>query len=226
VPSGTGDPARALALVGSEARRFPPGKLESYLRELLTFNARLGLVSKRTPEETAAKLVLQSLALLDFLREARPGFVVGGRVVDIGTGGGIPGLVWKLTEPRMKLCLIERASGKAAFLEQTVRLLGLEGVEVVEGDYKKIATEEGYEGAFDLAVAVAVEKPPKMARWVWRLLGPEGAFCTVRPTKEREFARSLPPGLELERVGQTGTARMLLYRKVPPGRSEGSEEPS
>src|SRR5205807_6648451 len=78
-----------------------------------------GLISDRDPA-----LVEDSLVLLDLLEGARS-------LVDVGSGGGLPGLPLKLARPELRLTLVEANRKKAAFLTHATAILGLEGVEVV-----------------------------------------------------------------------------------------------
>src|SRR5262245_61397232 len=70
-----------------------------------------------------AALIEDCLVLLDHLADAR-------RVVDVGSGGGLPGLPLKLARPELELTLIEADQAKAAFLVQACARLGLRDVEV------------------------------------------------------------------------------------------------
>src|SRR5260221_6646723 len=70
-------------------------------------------------------LIEDSLVLLDFLP---PGQL---RVIDVGSGGGLPGLPLRLARPDLSLTLLEANQRKAAFLVQAAATLGLSNVEVV-----------------------------------------------------------------------------------------------
>src|SRR5690348_13415068 len=72
----------------------------------------------------AAELIDDSLVLLDFLGDAA-------RLVDVGSGGGLPGLALKLARPALHVTLVDSDQGKAAFLVQAAARLGLGDVEVV-----------------------------------------------------------------------------------------------
>src|SRR6059058_67088 len=72
----------------------------------------------------AEELVEDSLVLLDHLGDAR-------RLVDVGSGGGLPGLPLKIARPELAVTLVEADSGKAAFLVRACAELGLRDVDVV-----------------------------------------------------------------------------------------------
>jgi 16S rRNA (guanine527-N7)-methyltransferase len=75
-----------------------------------------GLVARPDP-----RLIEDCLVLIDYLGDAR-------KVVDVGSGGGLPGIPLKIVRPELELTLIEADQAKAAFLVHACAQLGLEGV--------------------------------------------------------------------------------------------------
>ena len=96
----------------------------------------------------AGDLVADSLVLLDHLGDAR-------RVVDVGSGGGLPGLPLKIARPDLEVTLIESDQAKAAFLLQASASLGLE-VNVVAVRAEAAGVDGRYRERFDVAVARAL----------------------------------------------------------------------
>jgi len=98
-------------------------------------------------------LVLDSLVLLDHLGEANS-------VVDVGSGGGLPGLPLKIVRPGLRLTLVESDQAKAAFLVTACATLGLDGVEVLARRAEDIGRDPRYRETFDVAVARALAPMP------------------------------------------------------------------
>ena len=98
-------------------------------------------------------LVLDSLVLLDHLGEANS-------VVDVGSGGGLPGLPLKIVRPGLRLTLVESDRAKAAFLVTACATLGLDGVEVLARRAEDIGRDPRYRETFDVAVARALAPMP------------------------------------------------------------------
>src|SRR5580700_11707888 len=99
--------------------------VESLLRlvdELETGNAQFNLTAIRDRLGMLRKHVLDSLTLQPYLR--------GGRVADIGTGAGFPGLPLAIVNPERSFTLIEATGKKARFVEQTALRLGCDNVQV------------------------------------------------------------------------------------------------
>src|SRR5438477_12101078 len=98
-------------------------------------------------------LIEDSLVLLDHLGDART-------LVDVGSGGGLPGLPLKIARPELAVTLVEADSGKAAFLVQACARLGLTDVEVVARRAEVVGHEARYRESFDVAVARALAALP------------------------------------------------------------------
>ena len=104
----------------------------------------------------AAELVDDSLVLLDHLGEAL-------KVVDVGSGGGLPGLPLKIARPSLSMTLVEADQDKAAFLVRASAILGLHDVEVLARRAEDVGQDPLYREAFDVAVARALAPMPVLA---------------------------------------------------------------
>lgn len=98
-------------------------------------------------------LVEDCLVLLDHLGEART-------LVDVGSGGGLPGLPLKISRPELAVTLVDADQSKAAFLVQACTRLGLDGVDVVAARAEDAAHDARYREKFDVAVARALAPLP------------------------------------------------------------------
>ena len=103
----------------------------------------------------ADELVEDSLVLLDQLGAAS-------NLVDVGSGGGLPGLPLKLAWPELAVTLVEADQAKAAFLVQACATLGLRDVEVVGRRAEEAARDPRYRERFDVAVARALAPMPAL----------------------------------------------------------------
>lgn len=128
------DPARLVERLVEDARALgvpidaaTAARLLTFGRELVRWNARVDLVGPTTLEGLARRHLLDALPLLPILHErgAR-------RVIDLGSGAGLPGLVLALVDPGLEVVSIEPRGRRAAFQRQATRLLGLGRVQVVE----------------------------------------------------------------------------------------------
>ena len=110
-----------------------------------------GLVARPDPA-----LIEDCLVLVEHLGDARS-------VVDVGSGGGLPGLPLKIARPELALTLIEADQTKAAFLVNACARLGLDQVEVVAWRAEEAGHDPRLREAFDVAVARALALMPVLA---------------------------------------------------------------
>lgn len=101
----------------------------------------------------AGELIADSLVLRDHLGEVE-------KVVDVGSGGGLPGLPLKIALPSLRMTLVEADQAKAAFLVRACAALGLQDVEVVARRAEDVGRDPLYRDSFDVAVARALAPMP------------------------------------------------------------------
>ncbi len=144
-----------LHLNESQVRAF-----DRYARELQAWNRRVNLTAITNPQQIVVKHFLDSLTCLRAMARRE------GRLVDVGTGAGFPGLPLKVVCPRLRVTLVEATGKKVEFCRYIVDLLGLEGVEVVHGRAEAVAHDPAHRQAYDWAVARAVAVMPVLAEYL------------------------------------------------------------
>jgi 16S rRNA (guanine527-N7)-methyltransferase len=186
---------------------------DSKLRELAQMiSAWPGLVSGPADE-----LVEDSLVLLEHLGPAH-------RVVDVGSGGGLPGLPLKIARPDLNMTLVEADQNKAAFLVQACAKLGLTDVEVIARRAEEAGHEPRLRESFDLAVARALAPTPVLVELCLPLVRVGGRLLAQKTDKEETAAAERAIGLlggSLEAiVPAPSTARrsgtVMIVAKVRP----------
>jgi len=187
-------------------------QLTLYLQEVGFWNGKMHLVGKGRLGSTLELLVFDSLALLN---AAEASGIAAGRVADIGSGAGFPGLVWKIVRPRLDLTLFDRRLKPQLFLERVVVQLGLKGITVIAED----AANCKEAGTFELVVSKAAGRLASILPLADRLLAPGGAYLTVKGRSwEGEMPRNVQSSLRLESVVELPEERgsAVLFRKSPP----------
>src|SRR5437870_6621832 len=125
----------------------------------------------------AQSLVEDSLVLLDHLGEAKT-------VVDVGSGGGLPGLPLKIARPELAVTLVEADQAKAAFLVRACARLGLLDVEVVARRAEEVGHDARYRESFDVAVARAPAPLPVLVELCLPLVRIGGRLLAQKTDKE------------------------------------------
>lgn len=181
---------------------------EKYLDLLYAANRTLNLT--RVPRELAATRHLgESLSLLPLA-----GWEDGSLALDLGSGGGVPGIPLALARPRVRFRLLERTQKKARFLERVVSELGLTNVEVVPQDSREHASSPGVVAPRYL-VSRAAAPLPRLLPEVSRLLAPGGtALLLVGPGTAVPGSGALRTlGLRWAELVRTGPATVLRIRR-------------
>ncbi|UCB48783.1 MAG: 16S rRNA (guanine(527)-N(7))-methyltransferase RsmG [Deltaproteobacteria bacterium] len=140
------------------------GLFQIYLDELCAWNRRMNLTGLSHRQRMVFELFLDSLVPVPHLAET-------GRLLDVGSGAGFPGIPLKICKPQLNAHLLEASAKKVSFLKQIVRLLSLEETEVIRGRIekdRKILHPDGYH----LITARALAPMGQTIRWCAPLLRP------------------------------------------------------
>jgi 16S rRNA (guanine527-N7)-methyltransferase len=161
-----------------------------YLAELLRWNARQNLTAVVDPSEIVIKHFLDSLTLVP-----RLGTMAGGRLVDVGSGAGFPGLPIRIVCPALKLTLVEATGKKAEFCRHIAEGLGLRGVEVVHTRAEEFGQEARHRQSYDVATARAVATLPVLLEYLLPLVRVGGRVLAQKgenaPAEVQQSQRAL-----------------------------------
>ena len=160
---------------------------QAYLEILLRENAKYNLTAITDPEDIRQKHFADSLALLD--DEPCP-IPQTASLLDVGSGGGFPGVPLKLARPDISLTLLEATGRKADFLRLLVRELGIEAA-VMNARAEQAAHDPAFREQFDVVVARAVAALPMLCELCLPFVKPGGVFVAYKGPKEKA-------GMELE----------------------------
>lgn len=147
-------------------------RLDRYAQLLVAYNQKVNLTAITEPEAIEDRHFVDSLLLA-----AQP--ELAGRVVDVGTGAGFPGVVAKIYKPELQLTLMEPTGKRLDFLRYLCAELELTGVEFAK-ERAEEAARKGWREGFDVACARAVAALPMLCEYCLPLVAPGGVFIAMK----------------------------------------------
>jgi 16S rRNA (guanine527-N7)-methyltransferase len=147
--------------------------LDAYLDELASWSAHLNLTTVPR-DQMWSRHVDEVFELLDLAAPAP-----GNRVVDIGSGGGVPGVVLAILRPDLRVTMLEADQRKSGFLVHVAGLLRLSGVEVEAIRAEDAGRRAGTRETFDLATSRAAAPPDVLCELALPLLRIGGSLCAL-----------------------------------------------
>ena len=177
-----------LSQLGINASEEQIGKLIQYLTLLEKWNKVYNLTAIRDPEEMLVKHLLDSLAVVPH--------ITGQRIIDVGTGGGLPGIPLAIMYPDRKVDLLDSNSKKTRFLIQAKAELGLENTVVIHNRVEKFQPDTPYESVISRAFASMKD----MLHWTDHLLAKNGVWWAMKAQKEFEDLSALPGDVKVQEL--------------------------
>ena len=150
----------------SDAQRDRLGAYGAMLRE---WNARINLISRKDEEQLWRNHILHSLAVLALLPLPQRG-----AMLDIGTGGGMPGIPLAIMRPDVRFTLVDSIAKKTVAVQDMATRLALVNVTVLRGRVEDEEVLDACEGKMDVVLARAVTQLPSLVRWASPLLRRDG----------------------------------------------------
>ncbi len=173
-----------LAAAGLELDETALSRLETYHDMLLDWNTRMDLTSV-SADRMAARHFLDSLLPL----KASGLIPEEGRLIDVGTGAGFPGLPLAIARPSLQVTLLEAQGKRCQFLQAVCQALGLENVTIINDRAENLGRAEGHREGYDRAVARAVAALPVLAEYLLPFVREGGmALCWKGPAVAGEQA--------------------------------------
>ena len=163
-----------------------------YLALLLKKNQSLNLTSIRDPDEAALRHIDDALAVYNLFPFS------GKSLIDVGSGGGLPGIPLRLHDPSIQLTLLDATAKKVVFLQSVCDTLGLSEVCCIAARAEEQARVPGFRDAFDVSIARGVAYLPILCELCLPFVRPGGHFLAMKgkePAEEVEEAREIVAAL-------------------------------
>jgi 16S rRNA (guanine527-N7)-methyltransferase len=186
-------------------------RLLDYLRLLHKWNKVYNLTAIREPQKMVVYHVLDSLAVLPYLN--------GRRVVDVGSGAGLPGVPLAIVQPHLEVTLLDSNHKKASFLRQVCLELGLDNAKVVCERVDQWQPPHPY----DVVISRAFADLAEFARLSDHLLARGGALLAMKGLYPYEELAQLPQTWSVDAVtplsvpGLRAQRHLVAARRTPAG---------
>ncbi len=190
-----------------------------FMAELLRWNKTHNLTAITDPVEAVEKHLVDSLTVLPYLN-------VADSILDIGSGGGFPGIPLRIACQELQIASVDAVAKKIAFQRHVVRHFKLSGFTPWHGRVERVPQQSFAADGFDLVIARAFAPLPKLLELALPCLKPDGSIVAMKGTEaENELAEvsdwmvlnqlycSRQVSLELP---QSGARRYLLFFKFKP----------
>ena len=168
---------------GSEA------KLLAYVHLLDKWNRVYNLTAVREPTQMVSHHVLDALSVV-------PALAAPKRLLDVGSGGGVPGLMLALAWPDTQVAMVDSNHKKTAFIQQAAIEMGLKNVTVITSRVELLKDEAGY----DVVISRAFADTADFVKWSGHLLAQDGRLAAMKGVHPAEELARLPAGFRTEKV--------------------------
>jgi 16S rRNA (guanine527-N7)-methyltransferase len=158
-------------------------KLMKYKELIKEWNEKINLTAITKDEEIVKKHFIDSIKAFRFnkLKEAK-------RVIDIGTGAGLPGIPIKIIKPEVEVVLLDSLNKRVNFLNNVITSLQLEGIYAIHGRAEDFAVEQKYREGFDIVVSRAVANMAVLSELCIPYVSLGGYFLALKgPAVEEEI---------------------------------------
>ena len=185
--------AEALALDLDEAQCE---RLMEFLALLQKWNKVYNLTAVRDPQEMLTHHLLDSLAAVPPLRRhiAQAGLATPVRLLDVGSGGGLPGVVFAICCPGVDVSCVDTVAKKAAFIQQAAAALRLPNLHGIHARVESLA------GPYDVVSCRAFASLPDFTAWSRSALAPQGVWLAMKGKQPQDEQAALPADVQVFHV--------------------------
>lgn len=201
--------AAGLTALGLELPGSAVDRLLAYQALLQRWNAVYNLTAVRDPAHMLTQHLLDSLAIVAPLRKMRP---EPGRLLDVGSGGGLPGVVLATALPEWRITCIDAVAKKSRFVQQVAAELGLANLSARHGRV------EAADQVFDVVVSRAFASLADFVALTRDRMDPGGCWLAMKGRRPDDELAALPPDIEASvepiAVPGLGAERCIVWMKV------------
>jgi 16S rRNA (guanine527-N7)-methyltransferase len=188
-------------------------RLGHYLSLLAKWNAAYNLTAVRAPAQMQTQHLADCLTVIAPLRR-QLGVGKAARLLDVGSGGGLPGVVLAISEPRWAVTCVDSVGKKAAFIRQVASELALSNLHTVHARVESMMSPP-----FDVVTARAFSSLADFTRLTQALVAPGGVWMAMKGKRPDEEIAALPHDIDVFHVEpitvpNLGADRCLIWMRL------------
>lgn len=144
-----------------------------YMKLLIEWNEKINLTAITEPDEIILKHFIDSITILKEIKN-------DARIVDVGTGAGFPGIPLSIMNPTLKITLVDSLNKRLIFLQEVVKKLKLENIEIVHARAEELGQNKKYRESFDVATSRAVANLSTLSEYLIPLVRINGKVISMK----------------------------------------------
>jgi len=152
--------------------------------ELVKWNRTFNITAITEPADMAVKHFIDSAAIVSFVPD-------NASIIDIGSGGGFPGVVLKIVKPGTNVVMVDASRKKISFLKHIIRKFKMEGIDAVHGRVEHIGEDRAFKQNFDIAVSRAFSSLKKFSLMAHPFLSKTGIILAMKGRPDPEEIQSI-----------------------------------
>lgn len=191
-------------------------QLLAYLDLIGKWNKVYNLTAVRNPDEMLVQHLFDSLAAVGPLRRHTAGRPI--RLLDVGSGAGLPGVVMAICCPELQVDCVDAVGKKAAFIQQAAAQLQLANLRGIHDRVERLA------GPYDVICSRAFASLPDFVTWSAGALAPQGAWLAMKGRRPEDEIAALPREVEVFHVEQLSVPELAAERCIVWMRKRGRAE--
>lgn len=149
--------------------------LQRYHNDLLYWNEKVNMISRKDVHHLWERHIIHALTLLRYIS-----IPPKARILDLGTGGGLPGIPLKIARPDVKMTLVDSTAKKITMVKMFGEHTGLKDINAIAARVEDLSAQSKYKGTFDVIVSRAVAPITQLVDWSNSLLSTNGCFAFLK----------------------------------------------
>ena len=165
---------------GIELTQLQTEQLYEYYRMLVEKNKDMNLTAITEEDDVITKHIIDSLSLASCIR------ITSQKMIDVGTGAGLPGMILKIAFPQTEMTLFDSLKKRLVFLDEVSERLGLEKTATLHGRAEDLGRNEKYRESFDIVVSRAVANMNSLSEYCLPFVKKNGIFAAYKSAESHE----------------------------------------